>query len=173
MALHHDEIIQKLSEELGPDLISSSVRERQDGHLIKKIQRNLYLKVQKDALHETVVLLRGMSQLHVSCPMATKEHPWGLELIYCFTMFQGEGGFKELPVIISLDLPEEDLKVRSCTDVVPGILIMEREAREMLGIKISGIPDKRRFFTHDKIEKGYFPLRKKMEPEKGEADRDE
>lgn len=173
MALHHDEIIKKLSEELGPDLISSSVRERQDGHITRHVQRSMYLKVKTDALHEAVVILRGISHLHVTCPMATKEHEWGLEMLYIFTLFSGEGGFSELPVIISVDLPENDLKVRSCADVVPGILIMEREAQEMLGVVIEDIPDKRRFFTHDKIEKGYFPLRKKVEPAAMEGNGDE
>ncbi len=173
MALHHDEVIKILTQELGKDLISADVREREDGHLNRQVQRSIYLKVKTDALHEAVVILRGISRLHVSCPMATKEHEWGLEMIYILTLFSGEGAFLETPVIISVDLPADDLKIRSCADVVPGILIMEREAQEMLGVVVEDIPDKRRFFTHDKIEKGYFPLRKKVEPAVQEGNENE
>lgn len=173
MALHHDEVIKILTDKLGKDLISSEVRERYDGHLNRQVQRVIYLKVNTDALHETVVIMRGISLLHVACPMATKEHEWGLEMLYIFTLFSGEGGFKEIPVIISVDLPADDLKIRSLADIVPGILIMEREAQEMLGIVVEDIPDKRRFFTADNIEKGYFPLRNKVEPVKQEGGGDE
>lgn len=164
MALHHDEVIKILTEKLGKDLLSAYVRERTDGHLNRQVQRSIYLKVNTDALHEAVVILRGISPLHTTCPMATKEHEWGLEMLYLFTLFAGEGGFVETPVIISVDLPADNLKIRSLADIVPGILIMEREAQEMLGIVVEDIPDKRRFYTPDNIEKGYFPLRKKVEP---------
>lgn len=173
MALHHDEVIEILRKGLGKDFLSSEVRERTDGHLNRQIQRSIYLKVNTDAFHEAVVILRGISLVHVTCPMATKEHEWGLEMIYAFTLFAGEGGFLETPVIISVDLPEDDLKIRSCTDIIPGILVMEREAQEMLGVVIEDIPDKRRFFTHEGMEKGYFPLRKKVEPAEKGGEEDE
>lgn len=164
MALHYDEVIKIITDNLGKDLISSEVRERYDGCFNRQIQRSIYLKVNTDVLHKTVLILREMSILHISCPMATKEHEWGLEMLYIFTLFPGEGGFKEIPVIISVDLPADNLKIRSLTDIVPGILIMEREAQEMLGIVVEDIPDKRHFFTPDNMEKGYFPLRNKVEP---------
>ena len=173
MALHHDEVIKILTEKLGKDLIRADVRERTDGCINRQVQRSIYLKVNTDALHEAVVILRGISQVHVTCPMATKEHEWGLEMLYIFTLFAGEGGFVETPVIISVDLPSDNLKIRSLTDIIPGILIMEREAQEMLGIVVEDIPDTRRFFTADNIEEGYFPLRNKVEPVDQEGGEDE
>lgn len=173
MALHHDEVIEILKNGLGRDLLSADVRERIDGHINRQIQRSIYLKVNTNTLHKTVVILREISLIHVACPMATKEHEWGLEMIYIFTLFSGEGGFLEIPVIISVDLPEDDLRIRSCADIVPGIVVMEREAQEMLGVVIEDIPDKRRFFTHYGMEKGFFPLRNKVEPVQKGGEEDE
>lgn len=169
MILRPEDIIKKLSDELGERLLDSSIRERYDGHVNKVIQKHLYLKIERDYLHRTVSLLREMTILHVACPMATKENEDFLELVYSFTLFFAEEKFKELPVMITVVLPKNDLRVRSCTDIVPGILIMEMEAQEMLGVLVEDIPDKRRFFTPECLEAGHYPLRKKFETKAEEA----
>jgi len=169
MKLHPDDIIKKISDGLGERLLESSVKERSDGHLNKVVQKHLYLKVERDYLHKTVSLLREMSPLHVACPMATKESEEFLEMVYPFTLFFAEEKFSEQPVIVSVVLPKNDLRVRTCTDIVPGILIMEREAQEMLGVLVEDIPDKRRFFTPECLEAGYHPHRKKFETKAEEA----
>ena len=96
--------------------------------------------------------------------MATIESPESIELIYPFMIYSGRGNFSEQPVIMRVDVPRDDFRIRSCTAIIPGILIMEREAQEMLGLVVEDIPDGRRFFTPDSLEKGYWPLRGK-EPE--------
>ena len=120
-----------------------------------------WIKVKQKYFHRTVTFLKDISSPHISTPMASKElEGGGLELIYPFTIFSGEGNFRELPVIISVELPHDDLRIRSVADIVPGIIFMERETQEMLGVEIESIPDGRRLFTPVSI-RGTYPMRGK------------
>jgi Ni,Fe-hydrogenase III component G len=67
--------------------------------------------------------------------------------------------YSEFMIIASVDIPHNDLTIRTITDIVPGALFMEREVMEMLGIVIEDIPDSRRLFTPSSLQDGYFPLR--------------
>lgn len=163
MILQTEEIVKILQDKLGKNLLESTIRERSDGHLNKKVQKHLYLKIERDYLHKVVSLLKEISPIHVACPMATKESEDNLELIYIFTLFFAEDKFAELPIIVSVILPKNDLRVRTCTDIIPGIIIMEMEAQEMLGVQVENIPDKRRFFTPECLKAGYYPHRKESE----------
>ena len=58
------------------------------------------------------------------------------------------------------------MSIRTVTDIIPGILFMERETMEMLGVIIEDIPDSRRLFTHSNLPKDFKPLREAQgEPE--------
>lgn len=133
-------------------LVDSRVQSRTEGYLNPVTQNCLWLKVTRDAFHRSVAFLKDISPIHVACPVASREHDEGLELIYPFTLFSGGGGYKELPVIISVILAWDDLTIRTVTDLIPGILYMEREMQEMLGVVVEDIPDGRRLFTPDSLQ---------------------
>ena len=64
-------------------------------------------------------------------------------------------------------VPLNDLRIRTLTDIIPGILNMERETQEMLGVVIEDIPDSRRdiyasqpFGGHEAHE-GLIPFRER------------
>lgn len=131
-----------------------------------------WIKVERKYFHRAVAFLKDISSPHICTPMASKElEDGGLELIYPFTIFSGEGNFRELPVILSVELPHDDLRIRSVADIVPGIIFMERETQEMLGVEIESITDGRRLFTPSKI-RGSYPMRNRSS-EKSENEAEE
>jgi Ni,Fe-hydrogenase III component G len=55
--------------------------------------------------------------------------------------------------------------VASVSDLIPGMVLFERETIEMLGVKITGAKDTRRMFTPhhlDEIEKDMKPMREDL-----------
>lgn len=171
MALHHDDIITRLKNEFGDEIIGIHVIERTEGVLRKRDQRTIVISVTRRVFHRTVTFLKTMGTLHIACPMASREFDDFLELTYPFTLFSGEGDFNEIPVIVKVVLPEDDLSIRTVTDILPGILFMERETMEMLGVIIEDIPDPRRLFTHSNLPDDFKPLRDtRGEPEDDSQD---
>jgi len=159
--LHPEEIVIKLKEYIKDDLISFEIRDRSDGCKNVKDQKHLYLKVTREAFHRSVAFLYKIDPLHISCPMPSIETEDLIELIYPFSIYAGHGEFKELPLMMSYDIPKSDLRTVSIADIIPGIVIMERETQEMLGIEIENLTDQRRIFTPDNLKEGFRPLRVK------------
>lgn len=173
MILQPDDVVKSIEKIIGSDLTGHEVRVRHDGYRNRTVQKHLYLYIERDSFHMAVSILRKISPVHVSCPIASREGDGVLELIYSFMIYSGRGNFSELPVIITVPLPADDLTLRSCCDIIPGIIIMEREAQEMLGVLIEDIPDRRKFFTPGNLPSGTYPLRKKTAKAGVEAGADE
>ena len=160
MPLTPEDIALRFREEFENEVIGVRIRSREQGVYRTVPQSVIWLSISRVVFHRAVSLLKDMGHIHIACPMASKEHDDGIELIYPFTVLTGEGKFMELPVIISVFLPEEDLRIRSVSDILPGILYMERETMEMLGVIIEDIPDSRRLFTPENMQPGVFPMRR-------------
>lgn len=159
MQSRHKEVLNGLKSSLGGGLLSAEVRETTVGVKCPGVLVSLWLSLQRDQLVRAVRLLSSFSPLHVSTPMASKEYADQIELFYFFSLFGGSGKWQELPVIVALKVPKGDLKVPTLTDLVPGILFMEQETIEMLGVEIVGIPDASRLWTAETIAAGLKPMR--------------
>jgi Ni,Fe-hydrogenase III component G len=61
--------------------------------------------------------------------------------------------------VFSVQVPLDDLRIRTLTDIIPGILTMERETQEMLGVVIEDIPDSRPIFTPRNLPADMKPMR--------------
>lgn len=156
------EIVDKFKDKFKDKILDSRIKEKKEGLTNKIIQKTLWIKLEREIFHQAVELLKDMYQPHISTPMASKIKEESIELIYPFAIYCGVGNFSGTSVVISFDVPKNDLKVPTVTDIVPGIVYMERETQEMLGIKVNNIPDNRRLFTPDnmdEIEKGMLPMR--------------
>ncbi|MCX8122617.1 MAG: NADH-quinone oxidoreductase subunit C [Spirochaetes bacterium] len=119
----------------------------------------LWISIDRESFHHAVGILKTLGRLHISTPMPYKEYEDRIELIYPFALKMKDARFSEVMVILSVDVPKEDLMVRTITDIVPGALFMEREAMEMIGVAIEDIPDPRRLFTGNYLPDGFYPLR--------------
>ena len=72
---------------------------------------------------------------------------------------------------VSLNLrtftPKEAPVVETVTDILPGAVLYEREAQDMLGLKFEGHPDPRRLILPEEWPEGVYPLRKDWSPKEG------
>lgn len=150
-----------LKETFGEDITGVRFLAREEGVHEKVEQRGIWVTMTRRIFHRAMQMIKNTyGQPHVSCPMASKEYDDGIELIYPFTLNAGAGYMKEFTMTITVFLPKSDLRIRTITDIIPGILYMERESREMLGIWFEDIPDDRRLYSPDYLEEDNYPLRK-------------
>ncbi|MFW5770549.1 MAG: NADH-quinone oxidoreductase subunit C [Spirochaetota bacterium] len=156
--MHPDDIVARFSSELKGHFTASRIQETAEGLDESKKRVRLWLSIDRDVFHRAVSLLKEFGPPHICTPMASKEYADTIELIYPFTMNYAAKPFGELVVILVVDIPRDDMRIRSVCDLVPGILYMERETMEMLGIIIEDIPDPRRLFTPDSLGDTY-PMR--------------
>jgi membrane-bound hydrogenase subunit beta len=162
MILTPEEIVEKLRDNFKENIHNARIVKKEDGYKNVKTQNIIWVTLGRSVFHRAVSMLHTIHPLHIACPMSSRELNDGLELIYTFTLFSGTGNFQELVINLVIFLPENDLRIRSVTDIVPGILYMERETMEMLGVNIEDIPDSRRLFTPDTIAKDFYPMRTKF-----------
>lgn len=165
MRSRHNEVLEVLRLKLNSKLIAAELRERREGADAPTVLYSLWIAVDRYDLRSLVQVLLGFSPLHVSTPMASKEYEDRLELIYHFALFGGINELQELPVVVRVVLPKDDLSVETLTDLIPGILFMERETIEMLGVEVIRIPDSSRLWTDDRLASGFRPMRGLMHRE--------
>jgi formate hydrogenlyase subunit 5 len=63
-------------------------------------------------------------------------------------------------VTIRTQVPKENARIKSITDLIPGANFHEREAADLLGVTFEGHPNQKRLVLPDNWPKDLFPLRK-------------
>ena len=81
-----------------------------------------------------------------------------LQLIYSFEVNSGKP-LEAVEVSVKVDIPKDDPRIETITDMFPGAEVYEREAQEMIGVDVVGLPDKRRLLIPEDFPEGVFPLR--------------
>ena len=66
---------------------------------------------------------------------------------------------------IKTGVPKEDPSIKTITYLYPGADIYERELMDLLGVKIEGLPEGKRYPLSDDWPKDQFPLRKDWKPD--------
>jgi Ni,Fe-hydrogenase III large subunit/Ni,Fe-hydrogenase III component G len=66
-------------------------------------------------------------------------------------------------VTIRTEVPREDARIKSVTDLIPGANFHEREVADLFGVTFEGHPNPRRLILSDNWPKSLFPLRKDAE----------
>lgn len=156
-----EEIISTLQKRLGKSMLDSRVQIRTEG-VKKRENRNIWITIDKYAVHQAVKALMGIAYPHLSCISGWdkgKDDP-NLRVQYIFTIYGGEAG-AETMVVFSLDLPKDNPVLPTITDLMEGTAFTEREKTEYLGIRIEGLaPAEHRFFLPEDFPEGIYPLRK-------------
>lgn len=156
-----EKVLSVMKDAFGDGILNIAVRPVEGG-VVKKVSSSIvFLEIKRETLYPLVSHLNELYPLHVSCPMANRDRDGQLELVYAFTLFGGRGNYAEIPLIIKVMLPLDDLSLPSLTPIIPGITMMERETLEMVGVDFVGLRDKRRLFTPDTLEENMNPLRGK------------
>jgi membrane-bound hydrogenase subunit beta len=155
------EVAEKLKAALGDSMLDSSIRIRAEG-VKKRENSNIWITIQKEAIHFAVEELMKIRYPHLSCisgyDKGAKDP--NLRIQYIFSLY---GGIEktECMVIISFDLPKADPHIPTITDLMEGAAFTEQEKREYLGIIVDGLPEaKHRFFLPQDFPKDIYPLRK-------------
>ena len=114
--------------------------------------RRVYAKVDRDIIHDVCVYAHDTGFEHVTSIMGNdmKDH---MEVIYHLTNYH-----TGIMIELTIDLPADDLRVRSTADIWVGGNWHERETYELFGIIFEGHPKLERLLTPDTYE--FYPFRK-------------
>ncbi len=153
-----EEIVESFKTAIGNNLLDSDIY-RTEVALKKNLftSISLYLKPEgfRDAVKHTCTL-QEYPHLIVISPDDKGD---SIELIYHITIYYGQH-LKEISLLLRLSLPKDNLKIPTITDIIPGAIFPEREVQEMMGVEVTGIPDKRRLFLPDEFPEGVYPWRR-------------
>ena len=120
--------------------------------------RQVWVDVKREGLRPAVEKLISIHFPHFVV-IAAEDRGEEIVLPYVFRLYHGKR-HAEVMVTVSVHLPKAEPTVPSICDLIPGILISEREKQEMMGVVVEGIPDGRRMFLPDDFPEGVYPWRK-------------
>jgi len=103
---------------------------------------------------------RGLveSGARFSTTVAVDERPLYSRFSHIYVLFSRDQGY----VCLAVRLPPERPAHETMSDVLPGVEWAEKEASELVGIKVTGLPERRLILPENWPEKLY-PLRKEFE----------
>lgn len=115
-------------------------------------EKRVTIKVEKERYRDLLEDLRKEGVKHLSAITGT-DLGEEFELIYHLDWNQGT------LLNIKINLPKEEGRVKTITDLFPGAILYERENMEMLGIEFEEHPDPRRLFLYEDWPENGHPLR--------------
>jgi len=137
-------IIKRLRELLGERLIEVNVQK----------ERRIFVKVDREAFKEAVKnLVNKLGFKHLST-ITGIDLGEDLEIIYHLS-YKGS-----IELSLKVNLPKEEAKLPTVTDLIPGALLYEREVHDLLGVFFTGHPDLSPLLLPEKWPHDVYPLRK-------------
>jgi len=150
-------IVDSFKTALGDDFIDSKIYEREVA-VKKNVFRTIWVYVKREAFRRAVEHICKLQEYPHLAIISSSDLGDSVELIYHFTIYYGHH-LAELPLGLRVELPKNDLKIPTLTDIIPGALFTERETQEMMGVEVVGIPDSRRLFLPEDFPEGVYPWR--------------
>ena len=163
--LSPEEIVESFKTALGASFVNAKIYQREVA-VKKNLFQSIWIYVKRDAFRQAVEHICKLQEYPHLAVISSSDLGDSVELIYHFTIYYGHH-LKELSLGLCLNLPKNDLKIPTITDIIPGALFTERETQEMMGVEVVGIPDNRRLFLPEDFPEGVYPWRK---DEKGPYD---
>ena len=114
-----------------------------------------FLEVDPEFLRKYVKELVD-SGARFSTSVAVDERPINSCFSHSYILFLRDRGY----IVVTAKLPSDRAGHDTLTDIVPGVEWAEREAMELLGIKIRGLPKRRRLILPENWPNNVHPLRK-------------
>ncbi len=155
--LSPEEIIDGFKKALGDSFIDSKIYE-QEVAVKKNVFRTIWVYVKREAFRKAVEHICKLQEYPHLAIISSSDLGDSVELIYHFTIYYGHH-LEEISLGLRVNLPKNDLKIPTLTDIIPGALFTERETQEMMGVEVVGIPDSRRLFLPDGFPEGVYPWR--------------
>ncbi len=155
------QIFTSFKEALGSAYLEDRTIERKVGTVDPGTVYDLWITVEREALHDAVAHLCAEYNPHISV-ISGDDIGDAVALNYHFTVGWGER-YGEATFTIRTVLPKSDLVIPTITDVLPGAQTSEREKIEFYGIDVVGIPDDRNLFLPEGAT--IHPWRRDLEEE--------
>lgn len=154
-----EEIVASFKKKFGKKIKDARIDEQK--HKLGKENSifRVWLAIESGMLKDAVKLLHEMQDAPHFCACSGYDAGDGIELNYHFTLCYGKP-LSEIVVSICTEVPKKNPAIETISDIVPCAILSEREMQEMLGVKISGIPDGRRLFLDESFPKGAYPWRR-------------
>jgi len=143
MLMEEDEIVSELRRQLKEGIIDVKVPRK----------RRIFVWVRSEAFKDAIRRLKDMGFTHISTITAVdlKEN---FEVIYHFA-YKGS-----IELSLRFNIPKENPRIPTITDVIPGAILYEREVHDLFGIDFIGHPDLIPLILPENWPRGIYPLRK-------------
>jgi len=140
--------------------VKEAVAARCDGALLSVTQPHadtLRFAIEKTRMRAAVEELVDKFQARFMISVGTDKRPvtGDFAILHLFSLDR-----EHLYVLLESPVSEQDPKIESITEVIPGANWAEREFRDAIGVHPDGHPDPRRLLLADDWPEGVFPLRK-------------
>lgn len=152
------EVIESFTAALNGALVGCRVYERELA-LKKSVYTSVWLDVSREGFRTAILHVCQLEENPHFTVITPVDRGESVELIYHFSLFCGQH-LKALALAIRVTLSKADLSIPTITDVIPGAIFSEREVQEMMGIRVTGIPDPRRLFIPEDFPQGVYPWRR-------------
>jgi len=152
------EVIESFKAALNGALVDSRVYERELA-LKKNVYTSVWLDVNREGFRTALLHVCQLQENPHFTVITPVDRGDTVELIYHFSLFYGRH-LKALALAIRVTLSKADLTIPTITDIIPGAIFSEREVQEMMGIRVTGIPDPRRLFIPEDFPQGVYPWRR-------------
>lgn len=146
--MHASEIEIELKEKYSSSILSLSVQR----------ERRLWLEIKAEDFRSCFERLIKEDGFIILCTITGLDTGEKIQVIYHMSDKDG----KMLNIKISID--RNSPVIGTITDLFPAAELSERELEDLLGIKVEGLPEGRRYPLPDNWPQGQYPLRKDWDP---------
>ncbi len=153
-----DEVIKSFKSALDGAITNIRVYERELA-LKKNVYTSLWIDIKLEGFRRAILHLNHLQESPHFSVIAPVDRGDTVDLLYHFSLFYGQH-HKAIALVIRVSLPKTDLTIPTITDIIPGVIFSEREVQEMMGVTVTGIPDKRRLFIPEDFPQGIYPWRR-------------
>ncbi|HZO99631.1 MAG TPA: NADH-quinone oxidoreductase subunit C [Terriglobia bacterium] len=117
----------------------------------------LHFTIEKTAMRAVVEVLVNELHARFLISVGTDERPvtGAFSVLHVFSLDRAH-----LFILLEAPISENDLRIESITEVIPGANWAEREFRDAIGVYPEGHPDPRRLLLADDWPEGVYPLRR-------------
>lgn len=137
------EIVEKIKNALGDKVLTIS----------QPSERRIFVSVLPENLIETIRKLKDDFGFYHISTISGLDKTTDFEILYHLA-----NSFVSLTVRVQIS--RENPEISSICEVIPGVILYEREIQDMFGIKVKNIPDPRPLVLPDDWPQGNYPLRK-------------
>ncbi len=152
------QVIKSFETALDGALVGTRIYEREVA-LKKNTYTSLWVDVKREGFRAAILNVCHLQDNPHFTVISPVDRGDTVELLYHFSLFYGQH-LKAIALVIRVTLAKSDLSIPTITDIIPGAIFSEREVQEMMGVRVTGIPDDRRLFIPDDFPKGVYPWRR-------------